>query len=205
MLKKFLRLFFKPRVVLRYMRIRLVSFKYVLRYCFKKNIKINNRIIFNQKTIFSGKGVIEFKGYSSIGYKKGGSFHGLVSEFQSRYKDAIIIIHDKVVFNNTVTIVSANKIEINSMCRIGANVLIMDFEAHGTKPNERDKIGSIGEIIIGKNVWIGSNVIILKNVIIGDNSIVAAGSVVIRGVYPANSIIGGNPAKVVKLIDWYII
>ena len=47
--------------------------------------------------------------------------------------------------------------------RIGQNVTIMDFEAHGIDPSKRNKVGEIGEVIIEENVWIGNNVIILKN------------------------------------------
>jgi acetyltransferase-like isoleucine patch superfamily enzyme len=53
-----------------------------------------------------------------------------------------------------------------------------------------------GKIKIGNNVFIGDNCTILPNTIIGDNSIVGAGSVV-RGKFPENSVIFGNPAKVV--------
>jgi len=65
-------------------------------------------------------------------------------------------------------------------------------------PYERHKLGEKKEVIIGKNVWIGSKVIILKGARIGDNSVVAAGSVILGKEYPANSIIGGNPARVLK-------
>lgn len=53
-----------------------------------------------------------------------------------------------------------------------------------------------GRIKVGNNVFIGTNCTILPNSIIGDNSIVGAGSVV-RGKFPDNSVIIGNPAKVV--------
>lgn len=55
-------------------------------------------------------------------------------------------------------------------------------------------------IIIGSDVWIGANVTILKGAKIGDGCIVASGSVVLKGDYPAQSLIAGNPAKVVKEI-----
>jgi acetyltransferase-like isoleucine patch superfamily enzyme len=56
--------------------------------------------------------------------------------------------------------------------------------------------GIFGKIKIGNNVFIGSDCIILLNTTIGDNCIVGAGSVV-RGSFPDNSVIIGNPAKVV--------
>jgi acetyltransferase-like isoleucine patch superfamily enzyme len=62
-----------------------------------------------------------------------------------------------------------------------------------------DELGPVdvfGKIKIGNNVFIGDNCTILPNTIIGDNCIVGAGSVV-RGKFPENSVIFGNPAKVV--------
>ncbi len=53
-----------------------------------------------------------------------------------------------------------------------------------------------GKVKIGNNVFIGDNCTILPNTIIGDNCVVGAGSVV-RGRFPENSVIVGNPAKVV--------
>ena len=53
------------------------------------------------------------------------------------------------------------------------------------------------QITIGKRVWMGSNVSILKGVTVGDGCVVAAGSV-LTGSCPANCLIGGNPARVLK-------
>lgn len=52
-------------------------------------------------------------------------------------------------------------------------------------------------LLIGNDVWIGDNVTILPGVSIGDGSIIAAGSVVTKDVEPF-SIIGGNPAKLIR-------
>lgn len=57
-----------------------------------------------------------------------------------------------------------------------------------------------GKIKIGNNVLIGSNCTILPNTTIGDNTIIGAGSVV-RGNFPDNSVIFGNPAKVVTKMN----
>jgi len=53
-----------------------------------------------------------------------------------------------------------------------------------------------GKIKIGNNVFIGNNSTILPNTVVGNNCIIGAGSVV-RGKFPENSVIIGNPAKVV--------
>jgi acetyltransferase-like isoleucine patch superfamily enzyme len=57
--------------------------------------------------------------------------------------------------------------------------------------------GIFGKIVIGNNVFIGINCIILSNTTISDNCIVGAGSVV-RGYFPENSVIAGNPAQIVS-------
>lgn len=55
-------------------------------------------------------------------------------------------------------------------------------------------------IHIGRNVWVGSGSTILAGVTVGDNAIIAAGAVVSKDV-PANMIVGGVPAKIIKEID----
>lgn len=56
---------------------------------------------------------------------------------------------------------------------------------------------SKGPIIINDDVWIGDKAFILSGVTIGQGAIVAAGSVVVKDV-PPYSIVGGNPAKIIK-------
>lgn len=60
----------------------------------------------------------------------------------------------------------------------------------------------LGKIEVKDNCFIGINSIILPNVTIGPNSIVAAGSVVTKSV-PPNTVVGGNPAKVITSIEEY--
>ncbi len=54
------------------------------------------------------------------------------------------------------------------------------------------------DVIVDDDVWIGANVTILKGVHIGRSAIVAAGAVVVKDV-PEFAIVGGVPAKVLKL------
>ena len=53
---------------------------------------------------------------------------------------------------------------------------------------------------IGKNAWIGAGATILPGVTVGENAVVAAAAVVTKDV-PANAIVGGNPAKLIKMIE----
>jgi acetyltransferase-like isoleucine patch superfamily enzyme len=88
-------------------------------------------------------------------------------------------------------------IEIGDHVAIAAGT---DFITHdGGIWSFREELGPadiFGQIKIGNNVFFGNSCIILPNTIIGDNCIVGAGSVV-RGKFPENSVIIGNPAKVV--------
>ena len=168
---------------------------------FRKQVVLtSNYPEFQQKTKITGTGKVFMGNNCSFGYRLGGyNKYGLI-EIQARYKKAIIKIGDNVSTNNNLFFCSANYIEIGSNSLIGLNVVIMDHEAHGIHPKDRMKLGPIGEVIIGKNVWIGNNVTILKDSKIGDNSIVALGSVV-SGIFPSNVIIGGIPAKIIRKIN----
>ena len=54
-----------------------------------------------------------------------------------------------------------------------------------------------GDVIIGNDVWIGHNVTIMSGVVIGDGVVIANNSHVVKNVEPY-SLVGGNPAKLIK-------
>ncbi len=162
-------------------------------------IKLSSDVIFDQLTLFEGAGVVEIGKNCSFGFKLGGFHRNGSIEIQARYKDSRIKIGERVSTNNNIFICTANNIEIGRNSLIGQNVTIMDHEAHGIEPDKRRELGEIGQVIIHDNVWIGNNVTILKNSEIGENSIVATGAVV-AGKFPANVILGGVPAKVIRCL-----
>jgi acetyltransferase-like isoleucine patch superfamily enzyme len=151
----------------------------------------------NQRIICEGYGIVRIGKNCSFGYRKGGFWRGGSIELQARNSNSRIIIGDNVATNNNVFVCAAKSITIGDNTLIGQNVTISDHEAHGINPEERGKVGKIGRVIIGENVWIGSNVTILKNSEIGKNSVVATGAVV-SGTFPDNVIIGGIPAKIIR-------
>lgn len=111
-----------------------------------------------------------------------------------------IFIGDNVGISGS-TIYSRSSIVIGNNTLIGANTKILDNDFHPSDPEIRLKTPHDNFICkpikIGNNVFIGCNSIILKGVTIGDNSTIGAGSVVVNDV-PANSVVAGNPAKVIK-------
>lgn len=150
-----------------------------------------------QLIICDGKGLVTIGGNCSFGFTMGGFHRSGSIELQARYKNSKINIGNNLSTNNNIMLCAANYIEIGDDTLIGQYVSIMDHEAHGIPPDKRRELGEIGKVIIGKNVWLGNNVVILKNSEIGDNTIVATGAVV-SGKFPANVIIGGIPAKIIK-------
>lgn len=81
---------------------------------------------------------------------------------------------------------------------IGHNVVMATLN-HDMDPEKRATLHP-APIVLGKNVWIGSHATILQGVTIGDGAVVAAGAVVSKDV-PADTVVGGVPAKVIKRIE----
>lgn len=88
-------------------------------------------------------------------------------------------------------------IEIGDGCLIGHQVVLATLN-HDPAPERRASMIP-APVKIGKNVWIGAHVAVLPGVTIGDNAVVAAGAVVTMDV-PANAVVGGVPAKLIKFI-----
>ncbi len=91
-------------------------------------------------------------------------------------------------------------ITIGDDVQIGPNVQLLT-PTHPVEPEpRRDKWEAAEPIAIGDNVWLGGGAIVLPGVTIGANAVVGAGSVVTRDV-PANVVVVGNPARVVRSLD----
>jgi acetyltransferase-like isoleucine patch superfamily enzyme len=95
--------------------------------------------------------------------------------------------------SNNVTIDCFDRVVIGQGVAISKGVTIRDSDSHAI--NGKNEVSR--PIKIGNHVWIGLNSTILKGVSIGDGAVVAAGAVVTRDV-PANSLVDGVPAKVLK-------
>lgn len=107
---------------------------------------------------------------------------------------------------NDVFISSSCGLRIGEDSLIGLGTKIMDYDGHPIYLSEPStspvRGGQKAKITIGNRVWIGFQCLILKGVTIGDGAIVASHSVVTEDV-PANAIVAGNPARVIRTgVTW---
>ena len=167
-----------------------------------KNIKIGNKTsIFYKSYIYNicDEGSVSIGDNCLIGRSKYG-YHAGMPFYTTILNDGI---KSNIRIGNNCRINGAylhakNNIKIGDNCVIASGVNIIDSNGHKTYSKDRTKGADCSKsVIIGNNVWIGLNATILKGTIIGDNSIISAGSVV-KGIFPDNCIISGNPATIVK-------
>lgn len=98
-----------------------------------------------------------------------------------------------VFVNHSFTAMSIGGVTLEDNVQIGPNVTVVT-DNHDFANRYVLKCRSVR---ICKNAWIGANAIIMPGVTVGENAVVAGGAVVTKDV-PANTVVGGNPAKVIK-------
>jgi acetyltransferase-like isoleucine patch superfamily enzyme len=106
-------------------------------------------------------------------------------------------IGDECLFHTMAFSTEPYLIEIGNHVAIANDTLFLTHDGGiWCFRKEIENADVFGKIKIGDNVFIGSNCTVLPNTVVGDNCIVGAGSV-LRGKFPENSVIAGNPAKVI--------
>ena len=108
-----------------------------------------------------------------------------------------ISLGERVFVNHACSFLDLGGITIEDDVMIGPQVKITS-ENHPVEVATR-KTMVPAQVLIRRNAWIGAGATILPGVTIGENSVVAAGAVVTKDV-PANTVVGGVPAKVLKTI-----
>lgn len=129
-------------------------------------------------------------------------FKGNIGEGSMVRQGVHINMGDRVKIGNHVSIMynfvcmSRGGVEIGDDVSIAANTQIL---TNNHDPEEH-RILLCKPVVIKNNVWIGAGVTILPGVTIGENAIVGAAAVVTKDV-PANAVVVGNPARVIRTVD----
>lgn len=103
-----------------------------------------------------------------------------------------------IFINHDCTFLDMGCITIEDEVMVAPKVSIIT-EDHPVDPSKRKQLRT-QPVTIKQNAWIGANATILPGVTVGKNAVVASGAVVSKDV-PANSIVGGVPAEVIKKIE----
>ena len=109
-----------------------------------------------------------------------------------------ITVGKNVFINSGCRFQDQGGITIGDGALIGHNAVLCTLN-HDFAPEKRESLHP-APIVLGQRVWLGANVTIVPGVTIGDNAIIAAGAVVTKDV-PANAVVGGVPAKLLRMID----
>jgi acetyltransferase-like isoleucine patch superfamily enzyme len=117
-----------------------------------------------------------------------------------RVHEGEVRIGAKTVMGQECTISAFQHVSIGRECIVADRVMLIDFD-HGVVEVERPiRLQGIykRDVRVGHNVWIGYGACILRGVTVGDNSVIGTSAVVTREV-PANAIVGGVPARVIRM------
>ena len=111
-----------------------------------------------------------------------------------------LIIDDDVCLSKDVLITTSGGVYIGKRVLIGYRTQIISADHEIPLVGERIPISGdkLGKINIQDDVWIGANCVITRGVTIGKGAVVAAGSVVTKDI-KSNAIVGGVPAKLIKM------
>lgn len=124
----------------------------------------------------------------------------LVSHYHGGHYNPEISIGDGVSIENRFSALSAAPITIGNHCLIASDVMI-SFENHGMNPENTNSYAELPleskSVKIGDGCWIGEKACVCPGVELGERCIVAAGAVVAKS-FPAFSLVGGVPAKMIK-------
>jgi acetyltransferase-like isoleucine patch superfamily enzyme len=117
-----------------------------------------------------------------------------------RVHEGEVSIGAKTVIGQECTVSAFQHVSIGRECIIADRVMMIDFD-HGVTEVDRP-IREQGiykrDVNVGHNVWIGYGACILRGVTVGDNSVVGTSAVVTQSC-PENAVIGGVPARVIRM------
>ncbi len=129
-----------------------------------------------------------------------GRFVWIGDRTKIRCHEGVVEIGDKTVIGQECTISAYQRVRIGEQCVIADRAMFIDFD-HGVAEVERPiRVQGIykRDTVVGSNVWIGYGACVLRGVRVGDNSVIGTNAVVTKDV-PANAVVGGVPAKVIRM------
>src|ERR671928_885430 len=119
-----------------------------------------------------------------------------------RAHEGEVEIGAKSVLGQECTISAFQSVRIGRECVIADRVMLIDFD-HGVVEVERPiRLQGIykRDVRVGHNCWIGYGACILRGVTVGDNCVIGTSTVVTRDV-PSNAVVGGVPARLLRMRD----
>jgi acetyltransferase-like isoleucine patch superfamily enzyme len=117
-----------------------------------------------------------------------------------RVHEGEVSIGAKTVMGQECTISAFQSVSIGRECIIADRVMMIDFD-HGVTEVERPiRLQGIykRDVSVGHNVWIGYGACILRGATVGDNSVIGTSAVVTKQ-FPANAVLAGVPARVLRM------
>lgn len=119
--------------------------------------------------------------------------------FHANWGGKHVRLGNYVYANFNLTLVDDGNIDIGDNVMFAPNVTVITA-THPVLPSLREKGLQFNvDVKICSNVWIGAGAIIMPGITVGENSVVGAGSVVTKDV-PPNTVVVGNPARVLREI-----
>jgi acetyltransferase-like isoleucine patch superfamily enzyme len=117
-----------------------------------------------------------------------------------RCHEGFVSIGAKTVLGQECTISAYQHVSIGRECVIADRVMLIDFDHGAVEVNRPIRHQGIykRDVRVGHNVWIGYGACILRGVTVGNNAIIGTNAVVTRDV-PANAVVGGVPARVIRM------
>ncbi len=119
-----------------------------------------------------------------------------------RCHEGAVSIGAKTVLGQECTISAYQHVSIGRECILADRVMLIDFDHAVTDVERPVRLQGIykRDVRVGNNVWIGYGACILRGVTVGDNAIIGTSAVVTRDV-PANAVVAGIPARVLRMRD----
>lgn len=150
-------------------------------------------VMFESRTIWQVSGTVEFKGNAVIG------------------PGSKIVVSGNLTIGTNFLVTATTLIIAHKCITIGDNVLfawdtlIMDTDFHEIYDSSENRTNQPRPVKIGNKVWIGCRTVILKGVEVADGVVIGASSTLTKPLKVENSVVGGNPAKMIREnITWEI-